>query len=294
MKEYITIDRSIHLVMVAFAFGSITNVYSYFVNSGHDMVASIALAVALGTALATSAIMATKMNMRKETLSFTAVLSMVLVIGLVSGYIQMQGYIQHGVAELEASIMGFGVPLAGEFLLALAFAIYTGAARRTKIHEADSALELRVAESVADVMAMVDVSSSAKYVERKIATVIRYKADQMLSHYIPKDVKAVVPAAIPDAKPIAEVSDEQNPSVPIILDAGRDKANRQKRQNAHSRRQALLALLNEQYADLPTEKLNKSQIGEELGTSARTIGRDIEALVEEGKVVLNGTVEVIN
>lgn len=211
MKNYLTIDNSVHAVMVAFAFGSVANVYNYFAGAGHDVIASAAMAIALGTALATSAIMATKINMRKERFSFASVLGMVLVVGLVSGYIQTQGYIAHGVAATQAAIMGFGVPLAGEFLLALALAIYTGAIKRTKIHEADTALEVRVGESIAEVMQAVDVSSSAKYVEKKIATVIRHKADEMLSAYIPatdKDDTAKVEPTKPEVSRINGFTNE--------------------------------------------------------------------------------------
>ena len=204
------------------------------------------------------AIMATKINMRKEILSFASVLTMVLAIGLVSGYIQTQGYMAHGVQSSQAAIMGFGVPLAGEFLLALALAIYIGAIKRTKIHDADTALEVKVGEAIADVMTQIDVSSSAKYVEKKIATVVRFKADEMLAQWIPAETE------LPQNAPKSTDAETEARAEPGMNQAKAERGRQAQRKNAESRQTALLNMLSADYGGADIDALTRQRLRDNL------------------------------
>ena len=70
------------------------------------------------------------------------------------------------------------------------------------------------------------------------------------------------------------------------------QANEQRSSNVDERRSALLNLLSTQFLGTPTAELNKSELGAALGASARTVGRDLQALEESGKLSLNGVVSL--
>ena len=68
--------------------------------------------------------------------------------------------------------------------------------------------------------------------------------------------------------------------------------NRQRAADADQRRSALLDLLRGMDG-MEAEALNRSELARQLGSSARTIGRDLEALEAEGTIALNGVVAVV-
>lgn len=184
MKHKITIERIVHLVMATFALASVSNVTSFFVATEHHPIVALLMALALGTAVATTAIMLTMIDMVKQRTRYVAVGCMVLALVGVSGFVQTQGYLLHGLSLAVSAAMGFGIVFSGECLTAIALSLYQAAERRRKIDEADSGLELKLAEAFADTMDAVDTANSAKYIQRHIDKIVRTKADELVSKYV--------------------------------------------------------------------------------------------------------------
>ncbi|MEM7133678.1 MAG: HTH domain-containing protein [Chloroflexota bacterium] len=286
-SKHVSIERSVHAVMVVFALASIGNVSAFFISTHHHGIVAFFMALALGAGVATSAIMLTKIDMVKQRRRYIAVGGVTLTMVFVSGFVQTQNYIAHGLTMGVSAAMGFGIVFAGECLTAIGLSLYQAAERRRKIDEADSGLELKLAETFADTLDAVDTTKSAAYIQRHLDRIVRHKADEMVAQYVPVAEPAPNPRGpqgdqIPtNAEPDAVMAAEMNP-------AKREASVQARRTNAESRRQVLLNMLSRDYDGSSVDELNKSELARQLGSSARTIQRDIEALREGG--MLNGVV----
>lgn len=283
MKQHISIERTIHGVMVAFALFSVGNVASFFTDTGHYLAVSFIGAIALGTAVAATAIMLTGIDMVKQTHRYVAMFAIVHIAVIVSGYVQMQNYVAHGMTFASAAAMGFAIPWFGECLTAIGLSLYQAAERRRKIDDADHGLELKLAEAFADVLDAVDSEKSVRHVQRHIDTIIKHKADKLLQQYIPTN------ATIEPQKLLQSTNAERVSTDESGMSSDKRRASLSSRRNdADKRRAALMAMLNADYAGLDVDTLNKSELGRAMNVDARTIGRDIEQLRNEG--MLNCTV----
>lgn len=213
-KKFLTIEHTIHFVMIAFALASVGNVAAFFRENHHDLFVSYMMATALGTAVATSAIMLTKIDMVKQWHRFVAVALMVLALSAISGFVQMQGYLLHGLSLEVSLVMGFGIVFCGECLTAIALSLYNAAERRRMIDEADSGLELKLAETFAKTLSQIDTNKSAEYMQQHVDKIIRYKVHQLAAKYVPgldqeQPEQAEPPAAA--AKPVRKFGKESLP-----------------------------------------------------------------------------------
>lgn len=263
-SQHLTIEKTVHAVMCTFAAASVANVTAYFISTNHHPIVALLMATALGTAVATTAIMLTMVDMVKQRNRYIAIGCMVLALVGISGFVQMQGYLLHGLSNLVSAAMGFGIVFSGECLTAIALSLYQAAERRRKIDEADSGLELKMAETFADTLDAIDTASSAKYLQRHVDSIVKHRADKLVRQYIP-----VQPAHV---TPVQSSTDSVNTV-----------------QNGGDRRDKLLQLLSEH--DTP-DTLNKTQLAQTLGVSRPQLYRDIKSLEKSGRLSMNGVIKI--
>lgn len=294
MMQHLTIERTVHIVIATFALASVSNVSSFFIATDHHPIIALLMAIALGTAVATTAIMLTMIDMVKQRGRYIAVGVMVLCLVGISGFVQMQSYLMHGLSMTVSAAMGFGIVFSGECLTAIALSLYQAAERRRKIDEADQGLELKLAQAFADTLDAVDTAKSAKYLQRHIDQIVRHKADQLVAQYIQL------------AEPFESLALEHPRSPHLQIGSNREYASDSEAMEAHlgagqtmsrghaispkrrtdQRRAQLLDVLKTHHTGVDVDKLNKSELARALGSSTRTIQRDIEVLRSTG--ALNG------
>lgn len=287
ITRHMTIERTIHLVMATFALASVSNVTSFFITTEHHPIVATLMALALGTAVATSAIMLTMIDMVKQWPRYVAVGLMVLALVGISGFVQTQNYLSHGLSTAVSATMGFGIVFSGEVLTAIALSLYQAAEKRRKIDDADQGLELKLAETFADTLNAVDTANSVKYLQRHMDKIIKHKADQLVAKYVP--VADIEDTANSPQKALKSTNAEpDNEAATAMNQAKRDASILSRRESADQRRSVLLKLLSTEYVGAKIDDLNQSELARQLDTSTRTIKRDIEALRDAGR--LNGVV----
>ena len=104
-----------------------------------------------------------------------------------------------------------------------------------------------------------------------------------------------------DIMPMSDIQNGHNHAghldiTPNVQDFGPDNlpdANHKRQGNADQRRTSLLDILRTEFDGMSIDVLNKEDLGRRLGTTGKTIGRDLSKLEGDGAIVLNGIVEVI-
>ncbi|MEM7134438.1 MAG: hypothetical protein AAF702_49690 [Chloroflexota bacterium] len=280
----------VHLSMILCAFGSVANIYYSFMGMNHGPVPSAIISVGLGLGLALSAIMASSIPTRQRG-RFTFAVVATLAIAAMSGGIQTAGYLAHGTGIAWALFYGFGIPIATEVLLAIDLTVKHDADKQQVLDNAEDILELRVSEAIAESLAELDVTKSKRYVERQVDIILRAKAQQLVAKMLPSDVESA------DIAPTVEVAKAEQiptnadlkPAKPAEIDQAKRQASAQARKaNAEERRSSLLSLLSQEHLGASIDELNKSEIARQMGSSPRTVQRDIDQLRDDG--MLNGVV----
>ncbi|MCB0094058.1 MAG: hypothetical protein KDE46_00005, partial [Caldilineaceae bacterium] len=121
--KHLSFKSAAHVVMLAFAVASLDNVHRFFAHAGHDGLAAWALAGALGAALVTLSIMLTHIDRDTDRRAWGMMAGAAVAVGVLSGSLQASTYAET-LQPLTAVLLGFGVPLVGEVLLALAVSAY--------------------------------------------------------------------------------------------------------------------------------------------------------------------------
>lgn len=315
ITKLLTIEKLVHTIMVVFALASVGNVSSYLQAHGHTLLTSYALGVALGGVLVASAMLLADVDIEHEPKRFGFMVIIVLAVGLLSGTIQTQAYASHEGMDLRnARLMGYGLPLLCEGALAVFVSVYGATRRRKNIRMATEGTAEQVAGAVAQALADVDVTRVRKYVEKRIDGLTRAIVDQTIYELMPVVTPAPAVAVLeaphdavatatnidtdtmqngaqgvtnvaPTAPNLSQNVDE-SPVFETVLDAGRARANENKRNAATQRRLKVLTVLD---STLSKDELNFAQVGRELGNvSGQTISNDLKWLERQG-YWLNGS-----
>lgn len=178
MKLRFDVRLLIHTTMLAFAVASLGNVHSFFSSAGHPDEVAWSLAIALGSALVTLSIMLTEIDRDADTQAFFWLLATALLLGAISGSLQMAVYQQH-LAWQWAVLLGFGIPLGGEVCLAFATSAYLKARERERFRNMSGSIETAVADYLERALAAFDPAVIEQHVERTINRLTRLAMDSV-------------------------------------------------------------------------------------------------------------------
>lgn len=178
----------IHGTMLAFAGASLGNVREFFSIAGHPPAAAWPMAIALSSALVTLSILITEIDREADGGAFAWLLMTALLLGTISGSLQMHVYQQHLPWPWPA-LLGYGIPLGGEVCLAQAASSYAKARRRERYRNISLTVETAVADRLESAVERMDPETIRRHVERTINSLARYAVDSVaaraLSYYQP-------------------------------------------------------------------------------------------------------------
>lgn len=282
IKRLLTIEHLVHLVMIVFALASVGNLWE-FMEHGHNQLTAGGIGIALGFGLVAISIMFTRVNTEDQR-TFRAMLASMLAMGVLSGMMQTVAYAS-AAPLLIAILQGFGFPLIGECLLAYATALYSASERQRRAQMADDGMEERINDAISYALSGIDVSSAQRYVEQKAGEILRHKMDQIVARRLGQpDMLAL---DMTGALPVATRDTAQ----PVTVDSPIDTspADEEKRLSPEERRRDMLTIL--PGFDTPAD-IDYDKLADMYSVTTRTIRRDIESLVNDGILTLNGHVKV--
>jgi len=277
LKNLFTIEHLVHLVMILFAAASLANVATFFADAGHATV-GWALGSALGSALVAVSIMATKIDRRAEPETFKIVAFAVLMLAMLSGAIQSRAYSLH-LPIMWSVMLGFGLPVCGEALLAFAAAEYSAAYRRKRIRNATDGSKEKIAEAIAQALSDIDVSEVKNDVQRQVKSIVKYQVGQIANEMMGRNVSQV-----DTAQPQRDTEPRQSTEMSQRI-VQPDELTKARQDKAATRRAEILTYIDSQ--DVATFTKSMAQL---FDVSTRTIQRDIQQLESDGLVVANGVI----
>lgn len=270
-----------------YALISVQNVAHFFEGLNHGSAMSWTAGLAIGATLVILAHYLSETPMSDRN-AFYGLLGVTLVFVALTTIIQGSNY----APTLGAWGYLFALVLAGagELALPLAYAVAENAKRRREVTEAGQKAEQIAAETVLQVMKGLDVAKAQKQAEKRIERLIVAHVDATVTKLMPRGINDTVDNLPVKLDANLEPTDTPNlnksPVLENVLDAGRVKANDQKRQTATQRRIKVLATLDKSSSKAD---LNFAQIGRELGkVSGQTIANDLQWLEGQG-FWLNGS-----
>lgn len=292
MKKILSLGALIHIIMVAFAAASLGNVREFFVSAGHPSEVAWALAVALGLGLVTLAIMLTRIDREAEPDTFKWLVIAASTVGLMSGCLQSSAYSRH-LSGAWPLLLGFGGPLVGEVLLAVAASAYGKAKRRAEFRGVGENIEAAVSTFLVDAIDSMDRTLIQKNVEKAInrmaITAVSSVSQKAMRFYEqerePAQIEqAIVQLPVQESVQLDAVQPCNMPNYAKLN--GLERANEQRRID---RLNAQTVMLNA-YRDNPDASLR--DVAKMVDKSPGTIRNWLKELEEQNMVTVNGSVHV--
>lgn len=290
-----------HCVMVCFALASLGNVKAFLEEAGHTPSTALwflpdpalAMAAALGTGLVIVSILLTNIDWRIDLTAFVSLAIAGLGLGALSGSLQMVEYSKH-LPLHWAIVLGYGGPLLGEVVLAVAVSMYDKAKDRERFRNVSISIEHAVADRLDVAIAEMEQAAIKRHVERTVNTLARLAVDSVATQAAQFYTRAEVDITPTPVQVDTDVTPEplNTGEFNELLEDGRNKANEQKRTKATQRQDTLLNILRTEYNGASADALNKTALGTRLGVTRQTVDRDLDALEAANRLVLNGHVEV--
>ena len=168
----------IHLTLLAFAGASLGNVREFLRLAGHPDAAAWPMAIALSSALVLLSLMLTHIDRESNGRAFGWLLVTALLLGAISGSLQMHVYQQH-LPQHWAILLGFGIPLAGEVSLSFATSAYIKAKGRERYRNVSLTLETAVADRLEEAIAAIDAESIQRHVTQTINLLAQRAVDSV-------------------------------------------------------------------------------------------------------------------
>lgn len=313
IKQHLTNKTVVHLSMLAFAVTSTLNIAGFFRSTDHNALVAASIGLALGGGLMAVSIYLSKQEFGKG-LSFWTLLIATVAMSLLSGQIQSMGYQKHGLDLFTANLLGFAPPIVAEVLLALSVSLAERTERERAQRDSKQFIKDSVAESMTSAFRNVDASRIQKHIERQVDGVIRAFVDDALGEMMAElsagrtvDVTPVAPIVNADPSthvtPLAIVAhaetshsaelNTQDATAAPDIDTVRALALDAKRTAKANRQSELLHILLTEFNGQPADTLNKTELGQRLGATRQTVGRDIEELQQAQRLSVNGHIQVM-
>lgn len=264
----------IHLTLLAFAGASLGNVREFFGMAGHPDAVAWPMAIALSSALVLLSLMLTQIDRESNRSAFGWLLMTALLLGLISGSLQMHVYQQH-LPQRWAVLLGFGIPTIGEVFLSVAASSYIKAKGRERYRNVSLTLETAVADRLENAIATMDVEAIQRHVAQTINLLAEKAVDSVaaraLSYYQSEEQSD---------------GDRERQGVggfgPQNLAAAQERLTEVTSQRNMERKEAILALLSE---DGPQ---NTGRIAEHLDVHRDTARATCRELMKGGRLTKNG------
>lgn len=313
LSKGLTIEHFVDGVMVIFALASVGNVSEYMIAHGHNHVTAYGVGIALGFGLVAASILLARLA-PSDGRPFWFMLVAVSVFGLLSGTVQSFAYLEHRPGDpFAAYLQGFGFPLVGECLLAVAMSVYTEAQKQKRLNASDDQLNERINEFLNKSLDDVDLSKLAQYIERQVGLIVRNKIDALVAQRLAQNeivrtndqvgrsedpvvrnggtVGRTEEPVGRTEEPIVRNSpnqDAQDDHITTKNDAKLGEANDAKQRKLCERREAIVRMV-ETFGPMSAPELVE-KLGEDCGikASAQTVRDDCALLVEESKLVVDG------
>lgn len=287
IKSTATIEHLVDGVMVVFALASIGNISEYMGGHGHNPVTAYGVGIALGLGLVAISIMLAR-TPTDDRRTFGSMAAATLAVGLLSGTVQALAYYEHSANLWTACLQGYGFPLVGECLLAVAMAMHTASERKRRARLADDGMEERINDAISEALAGIDISAMQAHIEKQAGLILKHKMGEIVARRTGTS-NTLPPTVDADAPPSATTTPIGNADTPAFT----ERMTAGKRNKTAHRQEQLLQILLTEFNGQPSDTLNKTQLATRLGTTRQTIGRDIEELTEQQRLSVNGHVEVI-
>lgn len=286
LQKTFTIEHFVDLVMAIFALASVGNIAEYMVVHDHNPVTSYGVACALGFGLVAVSVLLARIP-PSDTSTFRFMLAATIAFGLLSGTMQFLAYWEHGQNMITAAIQGFGFPLIGECLLAVAMSIYTEAQKRKRLLASDDAMNERINEFLNQSLDDVDLSKMTKYIEQQVGLIVRNKIDNIVQQRIVQTAPVVQSSPSVDKEIVQSLASEnvQNGQIEQLDNEqlnNLDDANVQRQQEVVQRQHMLLNTLTEQMS-IGVGELHKLLGGDDVCTRG-TLYNDLQELAARGLV----------
>ena len=292
VRKVATIEHLVDGVMVVFALASIGNISEYMKGHGHNPVTAYGVGIALGLGLVAISIMLAR-TPTDDRRTFGSMLAATLAVGLLSGTVQALAYYEHTKNIWTATLQGYGFPLIGECLLAVAMAMHTASERKRRARLADDGMEERINDAISEALANIDIGGMQSYIEKQAGLILKHKMAEIVSRRTGTS-NTLPPTVDTEQGPSPLQSPEFNASQTPDIDTVRAKALAAKLTIKAQRQADLLHILLTEFNGQPADVLDKTALGKRLGATRQTIGRDIEELQAQQRVSINGHVEVIS
>jgi hypothetical protein len=281
IKSIFTIEHLVDGAMIVFALTSVGNIAEYMNSSGHNPITSYGAACALGLGLVAISILLARVSPSDKG-TFWFMLSATVAVAVLSGAVQSKAYLKHGPADpLAAYLFGFGFPVIGECLLALAMSVYTEGQKRKRLNASDDAMNERINQFLNESLDNVDLSKMATHIERQVFAIVRNKIDtiakqRLTQHKVGRTDEEVVQ----NSTNMGDIT--ANDDTRLV------EANEAKQRKVVERRDAIVRMI-ELVGPMSGPDLVQ-RLGEDIGikASAQTVRDDCAALVEDGRLVVVG------
>lgn len=283
LKKAATIEHLVDGVMIVFALASIGNISEYMKGHGHNSVTAYGVGIALGLGLVAVSIMLAR-TPTDDRRAFASMAAATLAVGLLSGTVQTLAYYDHTGNVWTASLQGFGLPLVGECLLAVAMAMHTASERKRRARLADDGMEERINDAISEALANIDISGMQAHIEKQAGLILKHKMAEIVARRIGQTAPTP-PRTDDDAHQNTTNGENVTPGFgPQNL----PKANDARQQMVEERRAAIVELC-ESYGAMGAPDLAK-RLRDDRGivASAQTVRDDCRAMVDARQLVTVG------
>lgn len=296
IKKILTIEHLVDLILFIFAIASIGNIAEYMLGHGHNPFTAYGVAGALGLGLVAISFLLARIP-PSDTRTFRFMLMATVAVGMLSGIVQFMAYSEHGQALWPSIVQGFGFPLIGECLLAVAMSVYSEAQKRKRLNASDDAMNERINEFLNQSLDDVDLSKMTAYIEKQVGTIVRNKIDNIVQQRIVQTSvdKPIVQAGVDivqtrlssdngivQSNPLSDVQNGQIEQVDIEQLNNLNDANVQRQEEVVQRQQHVLNILTEQMS-IGASELHKLLGGDDVCTRG-TLYNDLQELAASGLV----------
>lgn len=275
VRKVATIEHLVDGVMVVFALASIGNISEYMKDHGHNPVTAYGVGIALGLGLVAISIMLAR-TPTDDRRAFGSMLVATIFVGLLSGTVQALAYYEHSRNVWTAGLQGYGFPLIGECLLAVAMAMHTASERKRRARLADDGMEERINDAISEALANIDISGMQAHIEKQAGLILKHKMAEIVA-------RRVGQSAPPQTQQTTEEAAESRHIAELLPQANEARA------RLVAERQAAILQLFATYGPMGVPDLRKRlQDDRNVKASERTLRDDLQAMETDGRLTKAG------
>lgn len=285
LRKIVTLEHFVDAVMAVFAIASVGNISEYMVGHNHNVFTAYGVGSALGFGLVAISVLLARIPPSKSG-TFVFMLLATVAVGLLSGAVQSNAYLEHRPDDrFTAYLFGFGFPLIGECLLAVAMSVYTEAQRKKRMNASDEALNERINQYMSEAMSNVDLTKMTAHLEQKVTQIVKSKIDSVAAQRLAQNAVGRI------VEEVGRTDTETSGKMDHITTKNTEKlgeANEAKQRKVCERREAIVRIITAVGTMGAPELVEK--LGEDCGIKAspQTVRDDCAALVDEGRLIVVG------